>query len=72
MCICLCVIGHKGINVQCVSSTDWNSRVVIIVVKGNQRMNYVNDNHESTCWGGLIYMSNCSIVVEVNEVIFKV
>jgi hypothetical protein len=42
----------------------------MVVVKGNQRMNYVNDNHISTWWDGLIYMSFCNIVVEVNEVFF--
>lgn len=63
----MCVIGNKGINVRCVSSTYWNSRIIMVVVKGNQSMNYVNDNHGSTCWDGLIYMSNYTIVVKVNE-----
>ncbi len=67
----MCVVENKGINVHWVSSTDWNSRIIMVVVKGNQNMNYVNDNHEFTCWDGLIYTSNCNIVVEVNEVFLK-
>jgi hypothetical protein len=35
-------------------------------------MNYVNDNHGSTRWDGLIYMNNYIIVVKVNEVFKKV
>jgi hypothetical protein len=41
----MCVIGNKGINVRCVSFTNWNSRIIMVVVKGNQSMNYVNDKH---------------------------
>jgi len=29
----VCVIGNKVINVQCVGSTNWNSRIMMVVSK---------------------------------------